>query len=77
MVGHPTIRISSHGRLPTIAENTTMHHGTQLFSTEMGSYELFCPGWPGTLILPISASQVARVADVSYWCQLQMFLFKG
>jgi hypothetical protein len=25
-----------------------------------------CPGWPRTLILPISASQVARITDYRY-----------
>jgi hypothetical protein len=28
----------------------------------------FCPNWLGTTILPISASQVARLPDVSHWC---------
>jgi hypothetical protein len=27
-----------------------------------------CPGWPQTLILPITASQVARITDMSNWC---------
>jgi hypothetical protein len=30
--------------------------------------EMFCPGWPLTSILPISASQVARISDVSHQC---------
>jgi hypothetical protein len=36
------------------------------FSIEMGSYKLFCPGWPKTVILPISSSQVARITGVSH-----------
>jgi hypothetical protein len=28
----------------------------------------FCLGWPGNLILPISAYQVARIIGVSYQC---------
>jgi hypothetical protein len=32
---------------------------------EMG---LFCPGWPWTLILPISASQVAGITGMSPEC---------
>jgi hypothetical protein len=31
----------------------------QLFSIEMGSHEPFCLGWPGIIILLISASSVA------------------
>jgi hypothetical protein len=31
-----------------------------------GSHELFSPGWPQTSILPISASQVARITGVSH-----------
>jgi hypothetical protein len=29
------------------------------FSVEMGSWELFCPGWPTTTILPTSAPSAA------------------
>jgi hypothetical protein len=35
------------------------HHALQL--VEMGSQEPFCPGWPQTVILSISISQVARI----------------
>jgi hypothetical protein len=42
----------------------TCHHA-QLFSVEMGVSRTFSPGWLGTMILPISASQVARITDVS------------
>jgi hypothetical protein len=39
---------SSYFRLPIIAWMSGMCHHTQLFSVEMGSCKLFCPGWPGT-----------------------------
>jgi hypothetical protein len=32
---------------------------TQLFSLKMGSFQLFCLGWSGTSILPVSASNRA------------------
>jgi hypothetical protein len=35
-------------------------------SVEMGSHKVFPPGWLETAILPISASQVARITGVSY-----------
>jgi hypothetical protein len=31
--------------------------------------QIFCPGWPATVILPISASRVARITDLSYLTQ--------
>jgi hypothetical protein len=34
---------------------TGAFHYTQLFSIELKSCELFCLGWPGTIILPMSA----------------------
>jgi hypothetical protein len=34
---------------------------------EMGSHELFVWGWHWTVIIPISASQVARIPDLSHW----------
>jgi hypothetical protein len=36
------------------------------FSTEMVSHRNFCPDWPGTMILPISVSQVARIIGISH-----------
>jgi hypothetical protein len=30
--------------------------------------QIICPGWPQTVILLISASQVARVIGISEWC---------
>jgi hypothetical protein len=32
-----------------------------------GSLELFPPGWPWTMVLLISVSQVARITGVSHW----------
>jgi hypothetical protein len=29
-----------------------------------------CPGWPWTTILPISASQIARIIGMSHWSWL-------
>jgi hypothetical protein len=59
--GQPGLRCS-YFTLLTTAGMTGMHNQTQLFSIEMGSHKCFCPGWPGTTILPISASQVARIS---------------
>jgi hypothetical protein len=39
----------------------------QIFSIKMESCKLFCLCWPGATILPISASQVARITGVSHW----------
>jgi hypothetical protein len=36
-----------------------------------------CPGWPQTLILPISVSQVARITGVSCWCLAPLSTFGG
>jgi hypothetical protein len=33
---------------------------------KMGSHKLFCPGWLRSRILPISASQVARIIGISH-----------
>jgi hypothetical protein len=38
------------------------------FSIELGSHKHFLRGWPRIGILLISASQVARITDVSHWC---------
>jgi hypothetical protein len=35
-----------------------------------------CLGWPQTLILPISASQVARIIGMSHWCLTYTTPFK-
>jgi hypothetical protein len=31
------------------------------------SLTTICPGWPQTVILPVSVSQVARIIGMSYW----------
>jgi hypothetical protein len=31
-----------------------------------GILQTICPGWPQTMILPISASQIARITDMSH-----------
>jgi hypothetical protein len=40
--------------------------GPAFFSIEIGPCEPFCLGWPGTTILPISASQVVMTIGVSH-----------
>jgi hypothetical protein len=37
---------------------------------------IFCLGWPQTAILPISASQVARISAVSHWNPAYLFFFR-
>lgn len=49
--------------LPTIAGMTDARHHSQLFSVEMGSHERFCTGWPETIILLITVSQVVRITS--------------
>jgi hypothetical protein len=34
----------------------------------------FCPGWPQTEILLISAFKVTRITGISHWCPAQLFL---
>jgi hypothetical protein len=34
-----------------------------------------CPGWPWTEILPISASQVARITDINHSAQVSISVF--
>jgi hypothetical protein len=41
----------------------------------MGYHELFSWGWPPTTVLLISASQVARIMDVSHWLMARNFFF--
>jgi hypothetical protein len=53
-------------KLSTILE-WQAHHQVQLFPIEMESGKLFCLGWPGTVILQISASQAAtRISGMSH-----------
>jgi hypothetical protein len=48
---------------------STYHHA-QVFSIEMGTCDRFCLDCPGTAVLPISASQIARMIGVSHCTQL-------
>jgi hypothetical protein len=41
----------------------------------MGYWTIF-PGWPQTSLIPILASQVARISGVSHWC-LAKRIFSG
>jgi hypothetical protein len=56
--------------LPTVAGMTGLYHHAQFFSVEMESRELVCLGWPGTMILPISASQVTGLIGVCHCAHL-------
>jgi hypothetical protein len=60
--------------LTSIVGMTGEHHHTQLFSVKMGSFKLFCLGWPETSFFPISASQVAKITGVSH-CNLALPCF--
>jgi hypothetical protein len=44
---------------------TSMHHYARLL-VEKGSHWL-CLGWPQTMILPISASQIPSITGMSHW----------
>jgi hypothetical protein len=53
--------------------NQKLYHMSHTSSPFCSSYfgdgdsRTICPGWPQTLILTISASQVARIIGVSHW----------
>jgi hypothetical protein len=49
---------SSYFLLPAIARMTGNHNQAQFFSVQMGCHKFFCPGWPRTVLLLISASHV-------------------
>jgi hypothetical protein len=49
----------SHFKFPTIVRMTGTYPYSQLFSIELGSCKLFCPGQPETRILQTSVIQVA------------------
>jgi hypothetical protein len=53
--------------LPAAAGMISMCHHTQLFFSINGVAQT-CPCWPGTAILPISTSQIARITCMSHWC---------
>jgi hypothetical protein len=60
---------------PHIAVITGSHYYTQLIDWDGVSLTFF-PGWSWTKVLPISASQVARIIGVSYHTQpLAEFLY--
>jgi hypothetical protein len=61
-------------RLPAVARMTGISH-LAFFLLRWGSLSL-CPGWPGTGIFPISASQVARITGMSHWCLARIYVFK-
>jgi hypothetical protein len=41
----------------------------------MGSWELFCRGWPRTMIFLSSTFHVARMTGMSHWCPVQITCF--
>jgi hypothetical protein len=45
------------------------------FPVEMGSYECFCLGWPGSMVFPISASCIAEQGV--YYCAQPLFEMGG
>jgi hypothetical protein len=51
--------------LPPVPGMTGVHHHTP--SVEMESPELFCLGWPGTMILLNSVSKLARITEKKHW----------
>jgi hypothetical protein len=53
----------SHSRWSTTLSTPPDHF--VLVSLEMGASQTIHPDWPQTVILPISASQVARITGVS------------
>jgi hypothetical protein len=52
--------------LPSVAGMKGTYYHTQLFLLRWGSHELFCLGWPQTMILPISASPVAWITGQAW-----------
>jgi hypothetical protein len=61
--------------LPAVTGMMGMHHYAHLFSTEMGSSNLFCLGQHGTVIL-ILALKVARITGVSHQHPACIFVFE-
>jgi hypothetical protein len=60
--------ISSSIHLPASNIISFFVMATQLFSSEIGSHELFCPGWPGMVMLPISVQ--LGMTDTCHHAQL-------
>jgi hypothetical protein len=62
-------------KLPTISGMMGMHHYDQfVFPLGWGSHKLFCPGWPGTMILSISAFQISRITGVNHWHSIWKYI---
>jgi hypothetical protein len=57
-----------------VARMTGMYHCVQLL-VEMGVSWTFCLGWPQTMILLISTSQVARIIGMSHQHPAGHFIF--
>jgi hypothetical protein len=53
--------------------HTSVHFA--LFILEMGVLKLISPGYPQTMILEISASQVPRITDESHHCPVNNTFF--
>jgi hypothetical protein len=51
---------------------TVAQHHAQLL-VEMGVSQTLCPGWPQTVIFPISAFQVARMKGRRHRCLAPFF----
>jgi hypothetical protein len=50
--------------------------GTTTHSFFPLGWKLFCPDWPETMILPITASQIARVIVMATGARLQPYSFE-
>jgi hypothetical protein len=70
--------LSSYFTLSTVAGMPGACHYAQLFSLEMRSHKkkFFHPSCLGTLVLLISASQVARITDMSHQHSVFNFTLK-
>jgi hypothetical protein len=63
--------------IPPVGGMAGSCHYSQPISVELSSSELFCLGWPGTMILLISALCTAGMTGTchlsSYWCHKTFF----
>jgi hypothetical protein len=53
------------------ASHLQSHTSSPFFSGYFGDVGVspsICPGWPHTIILPVSTLKVARITGVDYWC---------